>query len=116
MAARCSAAFARRLSPSSLGYSDVEMDVAAHRVRRGGQPIALGPTGIPASSAFPENPGRVFSRERLLDSVWSHDPDIDVCGPSTFMSAGCARRSMTAAAGTLSGPSAQQAYSLDAEA
>jgi len=54
------------------------MDVAAHRVRRGGQPVALGPTEFRLLKHFLEHPGRVFSRERLLDAVWSHDPDIDV--------------------------------------
>ena len=53
------------------------MDVAAHRVRRGGEQIALGPTEFRLLRHFLEHPGRVFSRERLLDAVWSHDPDID---------------------------------------
>jgi two-component system phosphate regulon response regulator PhoB len=66
------------LAAEHLGYSDVEMDVAAHRVRRDGRPIALGPTEFRLLRHFLENPGRVFSRERLLDSVWSHDPDIDL--------------------------------------
>jgi two-component system phosphate regulon response regulator PhoB len=54
------------------------MDVAAHRVRRGGELIALGPTEFRLLKHLLEHPGRVFSRERLLDTVWSHDPDIDV--------------------------------------
>ena len=66
------------LAAEQLGYDDVEMDVAAHRVRRDGRPIALGPTEFRLLKHFLENPGRVFSRERLLDSVWSHDPDIDL--------------------------------------
>jgi two-component system, OmpR family, phosphate regulon response regulator PhoB len=66
------------LAAEHLGYSDVEMDVAAHRVRRDGRPVALGPTEFRLLRHFLENPGRVFSRERLLDSVWSHDPDIDL--------------------------------------
>ena len=71
----------RRVRPAlageQLAYADVEMDVAAHRVRRAGQQIALGPTEFRLLKHFLEHPGRVFSRERLLDSVWSHDPDID---------------------------------------
>ena len=66
------------LAAEQLGYDDVEMDVAAHRVRRAGKPISLGPTEFRLLRHFLENPGRVFSRERLLDSVWSHDPDIDL--------------------------------------
>ena len=66
------------LAGEELAYADLEMDVAAHRVRRGGEPIALGPTEFRLLKHLLENPGRVFSRERLLDSVWSHDPDIDL--------------------------------------
>jgi two-component system phosphate regulon response regulator PhoB len=72
----------RRVRPALAGerlsYGDVEMDVTAHRVRRGGTPIALGPTEFRLLKYFLEHPGRVFSRERLLDAVWSHDPDIDL--------------------------------------
>jgi two-component system phosphate regulon response regulator PhoB len=71
----------RRVRPAlageQLSYADIEMDVAAHRVRRAGQQIPLGPTEFRLLRHFLEHPGRVFSRERLLDSVWSHDPDID---------------------------------------
>lgn len=66
------------LAAEQLAYDDVEMDVAAHRVRRSGRPISLGPTEFRLLKHFLENPGRVFSRERLLDAVWSHDPDIDL--------------------------------------
>jgi two-component system phosphate regulon response regulator PhoB len=71
----------RRVRPAlageQLAYADVEMDVAAHRVRRNGDQVALGPTEFRLLKHFLEHPGRVFSRERLLDAVWSHDPDID---------------------------------------
>jgi two-component system phosphate regulon response regulator PhoB len=71
----------RRVRPAlageQLAYSDVEMDVAAHRVRRAGEQIPLGPTEFRLLRHFLEHPGRVFSRERLLDAVWSHDPEID---------------------------------------
>ena len=60
-----------------LAYGDVEMDVASHRVRRSGEQVPLGPTEFRLLKHFLEHPGRVFSRERLLDSVWSHDPDFD---------------------------------------
>jgi two-component system phosphate regulon response regulator PhoB len=53
------------------------MDIAAHRVRRDGTPVPIGPTEFRLLKHFLEHPGRVFSRERLLDAVWSHDPDID---------------------------------------
>lgn len=65
------------LAGEQLSYADVEMEVAAHRVRRSGEAVQLGPTEFRLLRHFLENPGRVFSRERLLDSVWSHDPEID---------------------------------------
>src|SRR5439155_18885966 len=65
------------LAGEQLAYADIEMDVEAHRVRRAGIPVQLGPTEFRLLRHFMENPGRVFSRERLLDSVWSHDSDID---------------------------------------
>ena len=71
----------RRMRPAlageQLSYSDIEMDVQAHRVRRSAKPVQLGPTEFRLLRHFMEHPGRVFSRERLLDAVWPHDPDID---------------------------------------
>jgi len=71
----------RRVRPALAGehlaFSDIEMDIEAHRVRRGGEPVQLGPTEFRLLRHFMEHPGRVFSRERLLDAVWGHDPDID---------------------------------------
>jgi two-component system phosphate regulon response regulator PhoB len=76
------AAVLRRVRPAlageQLSYGDIEMDVNAHRVRRGGDAVALGPTEFRLLRHFLEHPGRVFSRERLLDAVWSHDSDIDL--------------------------------------
>jgi two-component system phosphate regulon response regulator PhoB len=43
------------------------MDLVAHRVRRDGQPIQLGPTEYRLLRHFLENPGRVFSRQQLLE-------------------------------------------------
>src|SRR6478672_11940988 len=71
----------RRMRPAlageQLAYVDIEMDVESHRVRRDGRPVQLGPTEFRLLRHFMEHPGRVFSRERLLDAVWGHDPDID---------------------------------------
>jgi len=71
----------RRVRPAlageQLSYADIEMDVTAHKVRRGGKPVQLGPTEFRLLRHLLEQPGRVFSRERLLDAVWQHDPDID---------------------------------------
>jgi len=71
----------RRVRPAlageQLSYADLELDVNSHRVRRAGKPVQLGPTEFRLLRHLMENPGRVFSRERLLDAVWSHDSDID---------------------------------------
>jgi two-component system phosphate regulon response regulator PhoB len=71
----------RRVRPAlageQLAYADLEMDISSHRIRRGGEPVTLGPTEFRLLKHFLEQPGRVFSRERLLETVWSHDPDID---------------------------------------
>jgi two-component system phosphate regulon response regulator PhoB len=76
------AAVMRRVRPALAGemlrYADLEMDVVAHKVRRDGKGIPLGPTEFRLLRHFLEHPGRVFSRERLLDSVWAHDHDIEL--------------------------------------
>ena len=56
----------------------LRLDPIKHRVMVGETEIALGPTEFRLLRHFLENPGRVFSRERLLDAVWSHDPEIDL--------------------------------------
>jgi two-component system, OmpR family, phosphate regulon response regulator PhoB len=75
------AAVLRRVRPAlageQLSYADLEMDVEAHRVRRAGKGVPLGPTEFRLLRHLLENPGRVFSRDRLLDAVWAHDQDID---------------------------------------
>ncbi|MCW5721962.1 MAG: winged helix-turn-helix domain-containing protein [Devosia sp.] len=72
----------RRVRPALAGetlvFADIEMDTVAHKVRRGGKPVALGPTEFRLLRHLLEHPGRVFSRERLLDSVWGHDSDIEL--------------------------------------
>ena len=72
----------RRVRPALAGelltYGDIELDADAHRVRRAGRPVQLGPTEFRLLRHLMENPGRVFSRERLLDAIWPRDRDIDV--------------------------------------
>jgi two-component system phosphate regulon response regulator PhoB len=71
----------RRVRPAlageTLDYADLTMDTVQHRVTRGGTALALGPTEFRLLRHFLEHPGRVFSREQLLDAVWSHDSDIE---------------------------------------
>ncbi|UTW54146.1 phosphate regulon transcriptional regulator PhoB [Kordiimonas sp. SCSIO 12610] len=61
------------LAAECLTFEDITLDNVAHRVTRGENPIHLGPTEYRLLRHFIENPGRVFSREQLLDSVWGHD-------------------------------------------
>lgn len=71
----------RRVRPALAGerlaYGGIEMDAVAHRVRRDGVALQLGPTEFRLLRHFLEHPGRVFSRERLLDSVWGRDSEIE---------------------------------------
>jgi two-component system phosphate regulon response regulator PhoB len=66
------------LSGERLEYGGLEMDLAQHRVRRDGDAVPLGPTEYRLLRHFLENPGRVFSRERLLDRVWGQDSEIEL--------------------------------------
>jgi two-component system phosphate regulon response regulator PhoB len=66
------------LASQTLNYADLELDTVSHKVRRGGAPVALGPTEYRLLVHFLQHPGRVFSREKLLDSVWPHDSDIEL--------------------------------------
>ena len=61
-----------------LRYADLAMDLTAHRVSRSGKPIHLGPTEFRLLRHFLQNPGRVFSREQLLDRVWGHDAELEI--------------------------------------
>jgi two-component system phosphate regulon response regulator PhoB len=65
------------LAAEQLTYGDIEMDLTAHRVRRAGKPVSLGPTEFRLLRHLIESPGRVFSRELLLDAVWPRGSDID---------------------------------------
>lgn len=71
----------RRVRPALAGealrYADIEMDIGSHKVKRSGDLLSLGPTEFRLLRHFLEYPGRVFSREKLLDAVWSHDSYIE---------------------------------------
>ena len=71
----------RRTRPSAAGlrleYEDIVLDSETHRVTRGGEPLKLGPTEFRLLSTFMEKPGRVWSREQLLDRVWGRDIYVD---------------------------------------
>ncbi|SPH17842.1 Phosphate regulon transcriptional regulatory protein PhoB [Defluviimonas aquaemixtae] len=71
----------RRSRPSSLGemleFEDITLDPETHRARRDGQLLKLGPTEFRLLTTFMEKPGRVWSREQLLDRVWGRDIYVD---------------------------------------
>ncbi|MDW3205715.1 MAG: phosphate regulon transcriptional regulator PhoB [Alphaproteobacteria bacterium] len=66
------------LSDEALSVADLQMDLAAHRVHRAGREIKLGPTEYRLLRHFMEHPGRVFSREQLLDAVWGRDVYVEL--------------------------------------
>ncbi len=60
-----------------LRHGDISLDAEQHRVFRGGTAIHLGPTEFRLLHVFLEKPGRVWSREQLLDRVWGRDVYVD---------------------------------------
>jgi len=61
-----------------LEYADLVLDRGRHRVTRAGQDIHLGPTEYRLLDFLMQRPGRVFSRERLLDAVWGANTYVEV--------------------------------------
>ncbi len=74
-------ALLRRTKPAHIATllraGDIELDRETHRVRRAGQDLHLGPTEFRLLEFLMQSPGRVFSREHLLNAVWGHDVYID---------------------------------------
>ena len=71
----------RRLRPALSGgqleFAGITMDTTAHRVTRDARTVSLGPTEFRLMRHFLEHPGRVFSREQLLDAVWGRDVYVE---------------------------------------
>jgi two-component system phosphate regulon response regulator PhoB len=65
------------LADDRLNHGDIVIDRVAHRVRRSGQEIHLGPTEFRLLDHLMQHPGRVFSREQLLDAVWGSDVYVE---------------------------------------
>ncbi|MBV8938860.1 MAG: phosphate regulon transcriptional regulator PhoB [Alphaproteobacteria bacterium] len=79
--ARIRAVFRRfrpALTEKTLEYAGIVMDVSGHKVSRNGAEIHLSPTEFSLLRYLLEHPGRVFSREQLLDSVWGHDIYVEL--------------------------------------
>ena len=75
-------ALLRRTRPELLDerleYGDLLLDRARHRVTRSGQDVHLGPTEYRLLDFLMQRPGRVFSRERLLDAVWGANTYVEL--------------------------------------
>ena len=71
----------RRSRPSAMGqrltHDDIVLDAETHKVLRNDQELKLGPTEFRLLATFLEKPGRVWSREQLLDRVWGRDIYVD---------------------------------------
>ncbi|AXT26064.1 phosphate regulon transcriptional regulatory protein PhoB [Ruegeria sp. AD91A] len=71
----------RRVRPTTVGlrleFDDIVLDSETHKVSRDNKPLKLGPTEFRLLSTFMEKPGRVWSREQLLDRVWGRDIYVD---------------------------------------
>jgi two-component system phosphate regulon response regulator PhoB len=71
----------RRTRPATVGerleFEDIVLDAETHKVTRAGKGLKLGPTEFRLLSTFMEKPGRVWSREQLLDRVWGRDIYVD---------------------------------------
>src|SRR5437773_1804781 len=60
-----------------LGAGDLELDREKKRVSRSGREVHLGPTEFRLLEFLMQSPGRVYTREQLLDGVWGRDIYID---------------------------------------
>lgn len=74
-------ALLRRANPDTaqdvISFADIEMDMVRHKVHRDGVAIHLGPKEFKLLKVMLERPGRVFSREQLLDRVWGNDVYVE---------------------------------------
>ena len=71
----------RRIRPAlaedRIEAGDVSLDRGAHRVKRAGRDVHLGPTEFRLLEYLMQHPGRVFSREQLLDAVWGSEVYVE---------------------------------------
>jgi two-component system phosphate regulon response regulator PhoB len=65
------------LAEDKIARGDIVIDRVSHRVRRAGRDVHLGPTEFRILDHLMQHPGRVFSREQLLDSVWGSDVYVE---------------------------------------
>ena len=65
------------LAEDRVSHGDITIDRVGHRVKRGDAEVHLGPTEFRLLDYFMQHPGRVFSREQLLDAVWGSDVYVE---------------------------------------
>ena len=65
------------LADDRITVGDIVIDRVAHRVKRQGKEVHLGPTEFRLLDYLMQHPGRVFSREQLLDAVWGSDVYVE---------------------------------------
>jgi len=65
------------LADDRLSHGDIVVDRVSHRVKRAGKEVHLGPTEYRLLDHLIQHPGRVFSREQLLDAVWGSDVYVE---------------------------------------
>ena len=92
----------RRVRPATVGqiltYDDISLNAETYRVSRAGVDLKLGPTEFRLLSTFMEKPGRVWSRNILLDRVWGRDVYVDT--RTVDVHVGRLRKALTEAGGS----------------
>lgn len=77
--ARMRALLRRTQTPAEmLAFEDIVLDLVKHRVERGGRSVQLGPTEFRLLEFFMRRPGRVFSREEILRSIWGENIHVEI--------------------------------------
>jgi len=103
------------LADDRIRHGDLVIDRAAHRVRRGAREVHLGPTEFRLLDYLMQHPGRVFSREQLLDAVWGSDVYVEARTVDVHI--GRLRKALNEGAGEDPIRTVRSAgYSLDVEA
>lgn len=71
----------RRTRPAAVGqqlqFEGIVLDGETHKVMRDGATLSLSPTEFRLLTIFLERPGRVWTREQLLDRAWGRELDVD---------------------------------------
>ena len=65
------------MSDERLAFGDVELDAASREVRRAGEPLRLTAKEFDLLWFLARHPGRVFSRDQLMNSVWGYEAALD---------------------------------------